>query len=198
MGASSFSSLRSFVRRPAPLERCDICSADLPLNHSHLIEPGTRRLICACQACAVLFNGEGTKLKLVPRRVRLLGNFRITDAQWDALMIPINLAFFYKNSLDGKVIAQYPSPAGATESLLTFEDWDDIARENPVLNQMAPDVEALLVNRTGGEYYLLPIDKCFELVGLIRRHWRGLSGGSEVWEEIRRFFTQLKGQACRI
>ncbi len=42
------------------------------------------------------------------------------------------------------------------------------------------------------EYYLAPIDKCYELVGLIRSNWRGLAGGPEVWQKIRDFFTELK------
>jgi len=73
---------------------------------------------------------------------------------------------------------------------------------NPVLNQMEPDVTALLVNRVGhvrgaapAEYYLVPIDECYKLVGLIRAHWRGLSGGTEVWREISAFFVALKKRA---
>ena len=34
------------------------------------------------------------------------------------------------------------------------------------------------------QYYIVPIDECYRLVGLIRMHWRGLSGGTEVWKEI--------------
>ncbi len=71
---------------------------------------------------------------------------------------------------------------------------------------MEPDVEALLANRIeqghdqgggegGGEYYLAPIDKCYELVGLIRAQWRGLSGGPEVWKQIGLFFEELKTRA---
>lgn len=125
----------------------------------------------------------------------------MTDAQWDGLMIPINMAFFYESSVDQRVVALYPSPAGATESLLTFESWKEIVTENPVLDTMESDVEALLVNRVGhargvaaSEFYLLPIDECFKLVGLIRTHWRGLSGGTEVWQEIGRFFSDLKAR----
>jgi len=70
-------------------------------------------------------------------------------------------------------------------------------QDNPGLGQMQPDVEALLVNRVGEarDFFLAPIDVCFELVGLIRLHWRGLSGGTEVWQEIAAFFNRLKENA---
>ncbi len=57
-----------------------------------------------------------------------------------------------------------------------------------------PDVEGLLVNRisTPPQYYRAPIDQCFRLVGIIRTQWRGLSGGTDVWREIDRFFEELK------
>jgi hypothetical protein len=80
------------------------------------------------------------------------------------------------------------------ESLLDLEYWDAIVDRNPVLKNLQLDVEALLVNRLTNppRYYLTPIDRCFQLVGLIRSHWRGLSGGSEVWEEIGSFFECLE------
>jgi len=55
-----------------------------------------------------------------------------------------------------------------------------------------------LVNRIGSsaEYFIVPIDECYRLVGLIRMHWRGLSGGTEVWEEIHQFFGHLR--ACSV
>jgi hypothetical protein len=73
---------------------------------------------------------------------------------------------------------------------------------NPALNEMESDVEALLVNRLGysrgysaPEYYQLPIDECYKLVGLIRAHWSGLSGGSEVWQHIGEFFRSIQKRA---
>jgi hypothetical protein len=124
-------------------------------------------------------------------------DFQITDAQWDSLLIPINLAFFVFSSSAGRTIAIYPSPAGAMESLLEFEAWQELAAANPRLNEMQPEVEALLINRAAAvrSYYLVSIDRCYELVGLIRVHWKGLSGGTKVWEEIYRFFETLNSAA---
>jgi hypothetical protein len=190
--------LRRFVRKQSDAERCELCSKELGPQHQHLLEPANRRLVCSCDACAILFSGQqGGRYRRVPRRIELLANFKMTDAQWDDLHLPINLAFFYRNSAAQKVIAMFPSPAGATESLLTLESWQDLAAENPVLNELEPDVEALLVNRVGPlrEYSRVPIDECFKLVGLIRTHWRGLSGGTEVWKEIAKFSASLKERA---
>jgi hypothetical protein len=150
-----------------------------------------------------LFEGQaGSKFKRVPRRVLYLRDFELSDAQWDGLMVPIEMAFFFKSTPHERVIALYPSPAGPTESLLTLETWTDLESTNPILREMEPDVTALLVNRVGhvrgaapAEYFLAPIDECYKLVGLIRGHWRGLSGGTEVWREIGTFFSELKKKA---
>lgn len=193
-----WATLRQFARRPVAVERCELCSLELPPEHQHLIEPATRQLVCACEACALLFDHGGEiKYRRVPREGRHLPNFRLRDAEWHSLSIPIGLAFFFHSSPAGRVVAIYPSPAGPTESLLEFDAWDQIVADNPVLKDMQPDAEALLVNRVGEarEYYLAPIDECYKLVGLIRIYWRGLSGGTDVWREIEKFFVALKGRS---
>lgn len=67
---------------------------------------------------------------------------------------------------------------------------------------MEADVEALLVNRVEysrgtekAEYFIAPIDECYRLVGVIRAGWRGLSGGTEVWRDVHRFFDGLRRRA---
>ena len=112
-------------------------------------------------------------------------------------MIPINLAFFYHDRAADKMVAMYPSPAGAIESLLSLEAWKEIAAEHSALQAIESDVEALLVDRVSqpAQYFIVPIDECYRLVGLIRMHWRGLSGGTEVWNEIHRFFGELKSRS---
>jgi hypothetical protein len=196
---SAFAALRHFARKRTPVERCEMCSLELAPEHDHLVEPASRRLICACGACAILFDAQGgAKYKRVPRRVKFLRDFQLTDAQWDELAVPIDMAFFFHSTPHEKIIALYPSPAGPTESLLSLETWGEIAQANPVLKAMDADVMALLVNRVGHnrgvvpEYYLIPIDECYKLVGLIRARWHGLSGGTEVWREVGTFFAALK------
>jgi hypothetical protein len=202
--ANSLDVLRRFVRKGRPMERCELCSTDLASDHPHLLDPRTRKLFCACGACAILFTSQASaKYKRVPQTIRFLDNFRLTDLQWASLTIPINVAFFFESSPENRVVALYPSPAGAPESQLPLDMWSEIVAGNPVLAEMEKDVEALLVNRLGPgrgyptpEYYLLPIDECYRLVGLIRSQWKGLSGGAEVWEELEKFFTGLKDRAA--
>ncbi|VVN81004.1 DUF5947 family protein [Pseudomonas fluorescens] len=180
-----------------PVEHCELCYAEIEPGHDHLIEPDTRRLLCACQACALLFDSpEARRYRRVPREVTRLEHFNLSDAQWDALLIPINLAFFVRSSTQDRVLALYPGPAGATESTLALQTWDELAAANPLLKALQPDVEALLANRMDGarEYYRLPIDRCYELVGLIRSHWHGLSGGQDVRAAQLRYFEQLRAE----
>ena len=177
-----------------PPEICDFCSVALSPHHRHLLEVSNRKIVCSCDACALRFeNIANSRFKLIPRESRTLSNFHISDSEWDDLALPIGLVFIFQNGSTGRPMAIYPSPAGATESLLSLESWQNITAKNPCLEELKPDVEALLINRVGNarDYFIVPIDACFELVGLIRKNWRGLSGGEKVWAEIKTFFTRL-------
>lgn len=204
---SAFATLRRFATPRAhqaaaaitsAQEKCELCAVVLPHEHRHLLETGKRRIVCACDACALRFSDvvDG-RFQLVPRDVLSLPGFQLSDGDWEALALPIDLAFFFRHGPDGRVVALYPSPAGATESTLSLDAWQSLVAENPALAELMPDVEALMVNRAGEHrlYYIVPIDLCFELVGLIRLHWRGLHGGDEVWREIDGFFAKLAERA---
>jgi Family of unknown function (DUF5947) len=191
-----FAALRRFVGSPtAAPERCELCGRTISSEHPHLLELPGKLLKCSCEPCAMLFPGQsGSRFRQVPRDGRRLGDFHMTDEQWQSLQTPINLAFFAYSTAAGRVLGYYPSPAGATESDLPGDAWQELVKANPVLGELEPDVEALLVNRVRGEreYYRAPIDACYRLVGLVRTHWRGLSGGAEVWDEIGKFFARLR------
>ena len=195
-GGSVLATLQQFVRKPREwVEHCELCAATLPPRHQHLLEAQKHQVICSCDACSILFGGHAEqRYKRIPRDMVLLRDFHMDDLAWDSLLIPINLAFFVYSSAGKRVVAQYPSPGGAMESSLDLKYWDEVVARNPVLKRFEPDVEALLVNRisTPPQYYRAPIDQCFRLAGLIRMHWRGLSGGDEVWTRIDRFFDELK------
>ncbi|HET9523690.1 MAG TPA: DUF5947 family protein [Terrimicrobiaceae bacterium] len=197
-GITPFATLRRLANArtsPEQFERCELCCSPLFPEHRHLLEAATRKIVCACDACALRFQAvvEG-RFKLIPRDAHALPGFRLADAEWEGFALPINLAFFFYHSASQKMTALYPSPAGATESLLPLSSWQQLVADNPVLERIEPDVEALLVNRVEPtrDYYIAPIDQCFELVGLIRTSWRGLSGGEDVWRRIDGFFARLK------
>lgn len=204
---AAFSALRRFAgeSEKAPTEaareeRCELCGASIPPEHRHLVNVSTREILCACQACSILFYDEAAsegRYKLIPDRHLYLEGFEMGDARWESLRVPVDMAFFFYSTPAGRVVAFYPSPMGPTESLLDLSAWEELEASNPVLREMQPDVEALLVNRTRGarEHFLVPVDECYELVGLIRMHWKGLSGGQEVWKEIGRFFERLRGRS---
>jgi hypothetical protein len=186
--------VRRFVSTPSQ-EHCDFCRAAIPAGHPHLLDLAGRRLSCACEACAASVPSRAdSAYRLVPQRAHVLHDLRLTDAEWEALQIPIGMAFLFHSTPDARPVALYPGPAGATESLLDLESWSGLVASNPALAELQPDVEALLVNRTKGrrDYYRVPIDRCYLLVGLLRTHWRGLSGGAEAWEAIERFFARLR------
>ena len=192
-------------REPAPApqpagERCELCGEPLPEQHRHIVDVQARALLCACRACVLLLDRDGAgggHFRLVPERRRRLEDFRLDDAAWDALAIPVGLAFFFHATPAGRVVAFYPGPMGATESALPLDAWGELAAANPALAGLEPDVEALLVNRALGarEYWIVPIDDCYRLVALIRTNWRGLNGGAEVREATTRFFDHLREEA---
>ena len=207
---STFSSLRRFAQEEseraakeaaeAAQEHCDLRSEPIPPEHRHLLEVSTRQMMCACRPCSILFDSEAAsegRYRIIPDRHLFLEDFEMSDVQWESLRVPVDMAFFFHSTPAEKVVAFYPSPMGPTESLLKLSAWEELETHNPVLKGMKRDVEALLVNRVRGtrEHFLVPIDECYRLVGLIRLHWRGLSGGREVWEEIEQFFEELRGRS---
>ena len=189
---------RFLVEDPAPAEvqeRCELCATPIPAEHPHLVQVAERRLLCVCGPCAFLFDNPGAGgggYARVPDRYLVDPSFALTDQQWDALQIPVGMAFFLHNTVRGAIVACYPSPAGATESELTLDAWADGVGAGALAAQLRPDVEALIVRREPRECLLVPIDACYRLVGLVRLHWRGFDGGSEAWAAIDAHFAELQ------
>jgi hypothetical protein len=195
--------LRRFLappKRPPLGETCEFCGTGVPEAHSHVVQLDSRRLMCACRPCYLLFAPEGAgsgKYRAVPERYLSCGGSVFSQGLWDRLQIPVEMAFFFQNSNEGRTVAFYPSPAGATESLLPMETWAEVLRENPRLSDLAPDVEALLVygRRGSFESFVVPIDACYELVGRVKLKWKGFDGGEEAWREIDLFFSKVRDRA---
>jgi hypothetical protein len=193
--------LQRFARRAAEAsvaaaEKCDLCSEPVRSEHRHLLESATRQMVCVCQACAILFAdpvATNGKYRLIPDRSLYLADVSLTDAEWDSLRVPVGICFIVVAG-DARPLAFYPSPMGPTEAVVDASVWSALCARYPLLSGMQPDVEALLVNRARGarQHFIVPIDTCFSLVGLIRTRWRGLSGGSDVWTEIEHFFETLR------
>ena len=172
--------------------RCDLCRGKMAEEHRHLLSLEDRRILCACEPCWAMRAGD-PGLRPTGSRSLLLDRFELGDELWAKFQIPIGLAFFFLSEASGGVVALYPSPAGATESELYLEAWNELVSANPVLEGLEPEAEALVVNRMGDPhgYAIVPIDRCYELVGTIKTNWTGISGGSSVDDAVRAFFVSL-------
>jgi hypothetical protein len=81
--------------RDAAVEYCELCFVPSAPDHLQLVEPAKRRLLCVCRGCGIpLGDRTNNRYHRVPRRVQKLADLRLTDAERDALGIPIGLAFF--------------------------------------------------------------------------------------------------------
>jgi hypothetical protein len=178
--------------------RCELCDVPIDDDHRHLVDLTKRSLMCVCRPCGLLFASDGAggrRFRAVPERYARVD--ADVAAPWDLMDIPVGIAFFFINSSLGRVAALYPSPAGATESLLPLEAWPDLVARQPLLATLAPDVEALMIRRMRAvhESFIVPIDACYELVGLVRRHWTGFDGGDDAARAIDDFFDRVRDRS---
>jgi hypothetical protein len=201
-GAAGPLGVLSRIRRDRALpaaERCEMCGEAIGEQHSHVVNVGSRALLCTCRACYLLFTQPDAVLqyRAVPERYLSFPGFALHPGQWDDLQIPVGVAFFFTNSQLGRAVALYPSPAGATESELSLDAWATVTAANPELATAQPDVEAILLRVQDGhsDCYLVPIDACYQLVGQLRRLWRGFDGGQEARAELAAFFDQVKARS---
>ena len=192
--------LQRYVRVPVQGHRaeesCELCRSPVEPEHRHLVDLEQRSFACACRACALLFMQPGAargRYRTVPERVVVDPASPLTEEDWAALEMPVRLAFFFRNSRASKWIAFYPGPVGATECDLPLDAWQRWAEQSALAATVEPDVEALLAWRE--ELFLVPIVTPYELVGRVRRTWRGFDGGDETRTEIATFFGDLRARA---
>ena len=195
-GGAPLAALRRVTReRPAPRagDRCDMCTAPIGAEHAHVVDVSSRALMCSCRPCYLLFTDERADLRYrsVPERYLSFPDLTMDGRAWDELEIPVGLAFLFRNSDQGRTVAFYPGPAGATESELPLTAGDRI----PALAELRPDVEALLIRRDPGSCHLVPIDACYELVGRLRTLWRGFDGGTEAHAAMDAFFARVHARS---
>ena len=201
--------------RPAPEqagERCEMCSEPIRDEHQHVVNVAGRQLMCVCRACYLLFTDDHADLRYraVPDRYLAFDGFALDRRAWEALQIPVGVAFFFTNSALERTVAFYPGPAGATESQLDMDAWNAIESADSRVGLLVDDVEALLVRvpeaRTGSadaescepQTYLVPIDACYEFVGRLRMLWRGFDGGQEARAFIDSFFSDIQARAKNV
>jgi hypothetical protein len=193
-------------RAPEPAgERCEMCSESIADEHQHVVDVAARQLMCVCRACYLLFTDSNAELRYraVPERYLAFGDFALDRRTWEALQIPVGVAFFFVNSALQRTVAFYPGPAGACESELDLDAWNAISGADSRAGLLADDVEALLVRVPESEEsenaepqtYLVPIDACYEFVGRLRMLWRGFDGGQQAREFIDSFFAQIAARA---
>ncbi|MFH8476067.1 DUF5947 family protein [Streptomyces sp. NPDC018000] len=194
--------LRRFAAPREPRqERCELCGVPVAeQNHRHLVDTQQRSLACACTPCALLFERPGVahgRFLSVPDRYLSDHDHRLDDDAWALLQIPVSVAFFFRNAALDRLVALYPSPAGATESELDPSTWQTVLGGSRLSELLEPDVEALLLRRTEGraECYLVPIDICYELVGRMRLLWQGFDGGAEARADLQAFFEHVERRA---
>ena len=191
---------------PPAGERCEMCAESIADEHQHVVNVAERQLMCTCRGCYLLFTDPHAKLRYraVPDRYLTFCDFTLDRRAWEALQIPVGLAFFFHNSDIDRTVAFYPGPAGATESELDVEAWRTISGADGQLDMLADDVEALLIRvpdrehselDTAAECYLVPIDACYEFVGNLRMLWRGFDGGQEVRAYVEEFFERIKARS---
>lgn len=183
--------------RPAG-ESCEMCAEQIADDHRHVVNVEGRQLMCVCRGCYLLFTDRQATLRYraVPDRYLAFPDFALDRGRWEALQIPVGLAFFFRNSHLDRTVAFYPGPAGATESELDLESWNDLRAADPRVDTLAEDTEALLVRVPDQQdappvCHLLPIDACYEFVGRLRLLWRGFDGGQDARRYMDDFFQTV-------
>jgi Family of unknown function (DUF5947) len=195
--------IRANRSAPQPAgERCEMCSESIADEHQHVVNVEGRQLMCVCRACYLLFSDPKADLRYraIPDRYLTFPDFALDRREWEALQIPVGLAFFFRNSALGRTVAFYPGPAGATESELDLSAWKNIRDADSRVDMLADDTEALIVRvpdeqEAAPESFLVPIDACYEFVGRLRMLWRGFDGGQQVRDFITEFFDQVKARS---
>lgn len=200
VSATLISKLRKIAVPPPeePKEYCNFCKAELSSDHRHLVDICAMRFMCTCDMCMIVQAVKGN-YKPLPQRYLQLNSFKMSEELWSDFLIPVNMAFFVLKSNQNGAVAFYPAPTGATESKLKMEPWNEMTALNPVLNELMPDLEALLMNRLDAtdKYFIVPIDSCYKLIGMIRTSWKGIHGGSEVNDIINKFFVELEQKSTK-
>lgn len=193
--AAMVSGLRQLVKPPPKQndEYCELCNMNIPVQHRHLLQLDERRIVCVCGTCWALRSGD-PEYRPAGNRIVWLEDFNLPGELWASFQVPIGLCFFFFSGSVQKIVGLYPSPAGATECELYLDSWEELKELNPILSTLEVDIEAMVINRLADppQYAIAPIDQAYELVGLIKANWEGISGGAGLNAAVENFFRGLK------
>ena len=164
-----------------------------------------RQLMCVCRGCYLLFTDSDASCAIAPCRTATsrCRASTVDRRAWEALQIPVGLAFFFRNSALGRFVAFYPGPAGASESELDLQALDGLTAGDARLASWPTMWRRCWSGcpiPVAPECYLVPIDACYEFVGGLRMRWRGFDGGQQAREFIEGFFAadrRAQPQRCR-
>jgi hypothetical protein len=156
--------------------KCSLCARPIEEKHDHLYSPAKREIACACFECALIVpSSDHAAFRKVPTGVQRIA---VRDvAGWlDRLNVPVGVAALIPSDGGGARLA-YPGPAGLVESTVDPALWRALCDDVPVAGQLAPEVEALVWSGLTHDVLRTGIDVVFRLVGELRTHWRGITGG---------------------
>ena len=174
------------LAQPKPPEQLGAGRALRPLQHDRARTTTAtcstsyeRQIVCVCESCWALRSGDA---EFRPDRAAARCGSRTSSCPRSSgpqFRIPIGLAFFMHSTRHRTASWRCTrARPGATESELHFETWSRLVAMNPVLRDLEPDAEALIVNRMSDPpaFAIAPIDRCYMLVGLIKASLGGHLG----------------------
>ena len=147
-----------------------------------------------CETCWAVRSGEA-EFRPVGNRTVWLDDFVLSDEQWASFQIPIGLAFFMVSTVSGGVVGLYPSPAGATECELDLEAWEQLVRREPGARETSRPTPRRWSStgwRRRRSTRSSPIDVAYQLVGVVKASWEGISGGRATEEAVAGYFAGLR------
>lgn len=162
----------------SPRPTCEVCGAPIGSAHDHAADVDHRRLLCVCRPCHLGLSATG-RYRALPDRIERIADLDQAPDWWLELQLPVELVFFIRAASTGALTAFFPGAAGVVESTVEIDDL-------PVA--LSDDVEALLVRNTARfEAWTVPVDRCYELAGLLKHR----SVGSPTIAATAQFFDSL-------
>ncbi|MBB2941033.1 hypothetical protein FB565_000737 [Actinoplanes lutulentus] len=181
------------VKRQIPRQRraprCGVCATRTSTGGLHLVDLAQRSLVRGCADC----HQNPGELRPVPDRYLELPGEVTAQETWDDLHVPAGLAFVWR--ADDRLLVCGPAPDRAVEHDLPVTVWERMIKRHPAFATLRPGVEALIIRRAGA--FLVPIDACYELAGLLRTSWRGFDGARDTRGSLTMFFAKLSANATK-